>query len=474
MATDVRPPESVKLRRVLGARDVVLLTIVAVVALRWLSVAAQLGPAGLTLWLMGALLFEIPLGLAVLELGSRNPGEGGLYLWSKEAFGERHGFVAGWTYWVANQISVPSALLFTAGMFGYVGGGRGMHLASSPGYNAAFCLAVLWGVTLFNVRGLDRAKWLPNVGAVAVWLVATLVVLAGAVAWYRFGPATVISPRSLVPDFGSASTFAIFAMMALAYDGLELGPVMGGEIRDPRRVMPRAMLMAMICIAFIYVAGTASLLIALPREQIDLIGGIPQTLMAVGTRLNLPAFAPVAALLIVIANIGAVSGWTAGTARIPFVIGVDRYLPPALGKLHSVHGTPWVALLVQSVVGTAAVLMALAGATIREAFVVLIDMSAILTFVPLLYLFAALPVLRRRARGRNDGLTLVPGGAAGSWLCGAAGFLTTALATVTSMIPPAGSNPALFLLKVIGGSALLVGVGLVFFERGRRDLAKAH
>ena len=193
MATDVRPPESVKLRRVLGARDVVLLTIVAVVALRWLSVAAQLGPAGLTLWLMGALLFEIPLGLAVLELGSRNPGEGGLYLWSKEAFGERHGFVAGWTYWVANQISVPSALLFTAGMFGYVGGGRGMHLASSPGYNAAFCLAVLWGVTLFNVRGLDRAKWLPNVGAVAVWLVATLVVLAGAAT-------SVATPRSLRPS----------------------------------------------------------------------------------------------------------------------------------------------------------------------------------------------------------------------------------------------------------------------------------
>jgi amino acid transporter len=468
VTTDMRTPETTKLRRVLGARDVILLTIVAVVALRWLSVAAQLGPAGLTLWLLGALLFEIPLGLAVLELGSRNPGEGGLYLWSKEAFGERHGFIAAWTYWLSNLVSVPSSLLFTAGMFWYVGGARWMHLAGSPGYNAALCLAVLWGATLFNVRGLDRAKWLPNVGAVAVWVVTALVVLAGAVAWYRFGPATAITPRSLVPDFGSASTFAIFAMMALAYDGLELGPVMGGEIRDPRRVMPRAILVAMIGIALIYMAGTASLLIALPREQIDLIGGIPQTLMAVSTRLGLPAFAPIAALLIVIANVGNVSGWTAGTARIPFVIGVDRYLPAVLGRLHPVHGTPWVALLVQGVVGTAVVLMALAGATIREAFVVLIDMTAILTFVPLMYLFAALPTLRLLARGRNDGLTLVPGGAAGSWLCGGAGFLTTALATVTSMIPPAGSNPTLFLLKVIGGCALLVGVGLIFFERGWR------
>ena len=107
---------TVRLHRVLGLRDLVLLNLAAVVGLRWLSTAAQIGPASLVLWILGLLLFFIPLGMSVLELSSRIPGEGGLYLWAKAAFGDAHGFIAGWIYWVSNLVFFPSMLLFGAGL----------------------------------------------------------------------------------------------------------------------------------------------------------------------------------------------------------------------------------------------------------------------------------------------------------------------------------------------------------------------
>jgi amino acid transporter len=458
---------TVRLHRVLGLRDLVLLNLAAVVGLRWLSTAAQIGPASLVLWILGLLLFFIPLGMSVLELSSRIPGEGGLYLWAKAAFGDAHGIIAGWIYWVSNLVFFPSMLLFGAGAFCYIAGERWLFLAGHAGFNATYCLTALWGATLLNIAGLGRAKWLQNIGATATWVAAALVMLAGAFAWYRFGPATEFSPATIRPEFTSFATFATLATVALAFSGLELGPILGGEIRDPRKVLPRAILISAVCITAIYVAGTAALLVALPHAQIDIIGGIPQALAAVGERVSLAFFGPLTALLLVLGNLGALGAWVSGTARLPLVVGVDRYLPAPLATLHPRYGTPWIALLVQAVITTLVLLAALSGSTIHEAFVVLLDLTAILSLLPLLYIFASLPVLRRRASGRNDGVTLVPGGDAACWLWGAIGFATTAFAVVTSMIPPEGANHALFYAKVIGGSMLLVGAGMVFFVRGR-------
>jgi amino acid transporter len=462
-------PDTPRLHRVLGLRDIVLLNIVAVVGLRWLSTAAQVGPASLLLWTMGLFIFLIPLGVSVLELSSRIPGEGGLYLWAKAAFGDAHGFIAGWAYWVSNLVFFPSMLLFGAGVSCYVAGDRWVHLAGNVTYNTCYCLAVLWAATLLNITGLERAKWLQNAGAVTTWIAALTIVIAGMVSWHLFGSATKITATSVLPDFRSFATYSTLTTMALAYSGLELGPILGGEIRNPRKVMPRAILLSSIGIALIYIVGTASLLVALPGEQIDVIGGIPQALAAIGNRVGFAAFGSIMALLIVVANMGSHSGWVGGTARLPLVVGVDRYLPAAFATLHPRFGTPWVALLLQATITSAILLMALSGATIHEAFVVLLDMTTILSLFPLLYIFAALPVLRRRAQGRNDDVTLVPGGLPACWFWAALGFTTTAFAILIATIPPDGANKPLFLVKVIGGSMLLIAIGWRLFVRGSRQ-----
>ena len=446
-----------------------LFNIAAIVALRWLSTAAQIGPASLSLWVLGAISFFVPSALTVLELSSRLPGEGGVYLWSKAAFGDMHSFIAGWSYWMSNLVFFPSLLMYSSGVFLYIHGGAWLALAENPIYTSGFCLGVLWFATALNIFGLKHAKWMQNVGGMATWAAGALVLFGGAVAWHRFGTATQLTAHSLVPHLNSVATLTSFATIALAYTGLELGPTLGGEIKDPRRTIARAMLIASALIAVIYIAGTAALLVALPAQRISIITGIPQALAAVGTRAGIPSFGTVAAVLLTLSQIGALGAWITGTARLPFLFGIDQDLPKALGSVHRKFGSPYVALLTQGVLATFVLIAAISGSAIHEAYIMLIDMTLILTFVPLLYMFAALPTLRRRAAGKHPEDMLIPGGLLGCWLVAGLGFTITLLAVVVAMVPPADSaNRAVSAIKVIGGCAMIIALGLTFHLRGRR------
>ena len=456
------------LHRVLGVSDLVLLNIAAILGLRWLSTAAQMGPSSLVLWFLAVLIFFIPSGLTVMELNSRQSGDGGIYLWSKSAFGEMHGFIAGWAYWVNNLFYFPGLLLFIAGAFLFLGGSEWLQLDDNPYYNAAFSLTVLWIVIGLNIVGLSRGKWIQNIGAIATTLIFIVLLITGIWSWAEHGSATTFTVSSLVPDYKNFATLTFFATMTFAFAGLELGPAMGGEVREPTRTIPRAMVISGLIIAVIYIAGTGILMIAVPEGNIDVITGIPQALAAIGERIALPGLAFVGALLIVLSTTGGLGAWVAGVSRIPYVIGIDRYLPPALGRTHPRYGTPHVALLTQAIVVSLLMMAAVTESTIEEAYVMLLDLSIILYFVPFLYMFAALPVLRRKNRGRDENIQRVPFGTAGPWLFGGLGFAATLLSVVLAFIPPEGSaNPALFMIKVGGGCLAFIGVGLVFYFLNR-------
>lgn len=461
------------LRRALGTFDLVLLYVAAIIGPRWLSTAAQLGPASLSLWVFALLVFFIPSALTVQELSTRIPHEGGLHLWTKAAFGDLHGFLAGWAYWLSNLVYFPSLLLFISGVMLHLGGRPWLALAESPLYNGLFCLSLLWAVTLLNILGLQRAKWVQNVGGIGTVAITALVLCGGAIAWWRLGSATPMHATSLVPDLASPATLNTFAILILAFVGFELGPLLGDEIRDSARSMRRAILISGLVIALAYVAGTAALLVALPPDQINAISGIPEAMAAIGQRGGIPYFGGVAAALITITSVGGLGAWITGTARLPFVIGLGHYLPERLGAIHPKYGSPYVALLVQAVAISLVLLATISGSTIHEAYILLIDMTVALNCAVWVYIFAALPVLRRRAAGRNEGVALIPGGPLAAIVVPGLGAAAAAFATVVSMIPPTGSaNPTLFLVKGIGGCALVFAVGILLCRQGRRRMLR--
>jgi len=449
--------------------DLVFLNMAAILGLRWLSTAAQMGPASLVLWVLAVVTFFIPSALTVRELSSRLPGEGGIYLWSKTAFGEQHGFISGWAYWVNNLFYFPSLLLFIAGTFLYLGGNEWLGLGDSAFYNTAFSLTLLWLVIGANVIGLKRGKWIQNVGALSSAAVFAILIVGGTWAWIQFGSETEFTVQSVTPDMSNLATLTFFATMTFAFAGMELAPAMSGEIKDPVRAIPRAMVISGLIITTIYIMGTGLLMVAVPEDQIGVITGIPQAIAAIGERIALPGLAFVGVLLIVMSGTGGLGAWIAGVARIPYVIGIDRYLPAALGKTHPKWGTPHVALITQGVVVTLLMIGSVIDATIEEAYIMLLDMTIILYFVPFLYMFAALPILRRKAKGNDAGVHLVPGGIAGVWLVASLGFVATFLSIILALMPPAGSaNPQMFVAKVGGGCLLFILGGLGFYYRNRR------
>ncbi|HJQ21486.1 MAG TPA: APC family permease [Gemmatimonadaceae bacterium] len=440
------------LRRVLTVRDVVLFNLVAVIGLRWLATSAKAGPAALVLWLLAALLFFVPQGLAVSDLSRRYPEEGGIYAWTKRALGEGHGFLCGWCYWICNVLYYPNLLISTAVIATYVVGKGDTALSSSWPYVLTVTLGALWFAVWLNIVGLSRGKWLQNIGGIGSYIPGVLLVLFALLAILKGQPtANAFHARAFVPDLTDLSSLNLWASIAFAFAGLELAASMGGEVENAERTLPRAIYISAPLIAIIYILGTASILWLVPVQDLNIVSGFLQG-VARGARETLPWLAwltPVAALAYTIGNVGGVGAWLSGPARVAFVIGLDRYFPPAFGRVHPKWGTPYVAILAQAVLATLALLMSVLGrgTTVETVYLILLDTQLLVYFIPFIYLFVAQIVLRDRRDVRST-------------LVGACGTLVTVFAMVIATIPPSGdAHRTLFFVKVVGGAALFIAIG---------------
>jgi glutamate:GABA antiporter len=460
----------VELPRVLTLRDLVLFNIVAVLSLRWTATAAAAGPSSLTMWVVAALLFFIPQGLAVSYLSARYPQEGGIYFWTKRSFGEGHGFLCGWCYWVNNILYYPNLLMSTAVIATFAIGRSQTGLMDDWTYIFAATLTSLWLAVWMNIVGLKTGRWLQNLGAVGTYLPGLVLIGFGIHAALTRGAATPITLDTIRPNFKDMSALNLWASIAFAYAGLELCAVMGDEIKDPRRTLPRSIYISAPFIAFLYIAGTASVLWLVPTKDVHVVSGFFQA-MAAGSR-DLGGLAwliPLMAALYVVGNVGGVGAWLTGPARVAFVIGLDRYFPPAFGKVHPKWKTPYVAILTQAVLATVFLMLSVLGkgTTVEKAYLILLDTMLLIYFIPYIYLFICYLVVR--SKETSTGAEPWYAGSVGGWLTGIGGLFLTLAAMIVATIPPSDTaEPWMFRLKVIGGAALFVLLGGVVFWRGRR------
>jgi amino acid transporter len=458
-------------KRVLGFRDLVLFYVVTGISLRWIATAAAAGPSSIVIWIGAWLCFYLPLALSVLELSSRYPSEGGLYVWSKRAFGDFSGFMSGWTYWTSNLPYFPAVLYFAASNILFIRQTAWAHLSNNATFYIVFSLLTLAAATLMNIVGLDVGKWLHNIGAVAMWIPVGIVIVFGLIAWQRYGSATSFTVRSMTPST-HFNDLIFWSVLTFAFGGCETASFMGEEIKNPRRSIPFALLFGGLTVAFCYIVGTAAVLLALPASEVSNLQGLVQAISKTASRVGFPGVLPVAAFLIALSNIGAAGAYLAAVARLPFVAGIDRFLPPAFGALHPRWKTPWVALLTQFVLGVVFIFLGQAGTSVKGAYDVLVSMGVIVYFIPYLYLFAAMIKLQREPASPE--VIRVPGGGSIAKLVAALGFVTTTLTIVLSLIPqPDEPNKPLALLKIVGGTGALVLVGVGIYIAGKRRGARS-
>ena len=457
-------------KRVMGFRDLLLFYVVTGISLRWIATAAAAGPSSIVIWIGAWMAFYTPLALSVIELSSRYPHEGGLYVWSKRAFGDFSGFMAAWTYWTSNLPYFPAVLYFAASNVLYMRQAEWGHLSGNATFYIVFALVTLGAATLLNVIGLDVGKWLHNVGALAMWIPVLIVIGMGLVAWRRFGSASTFSIHTMTPSV-RLNDVIFWSVLTFAFGGCETASFMGEEIKNARRTIPLALFFGGMTVAFCYIVGTLGVLVALPSSEVSSLQGLVQAIAKTAGRVGVPGVLPIAAFLIALSNIGASGAYLAAVARLPFVAGIDRYLPPSFAALHPRWGTPWVALLIQAFIGAVFIFLGQAGTSVKGAYDVLVSMGVITYFIPYLYLFGSMFKLQREAASSD--VIRVPGGKPAAYALSVLGFTTTLFTIALSVLPPPDEpNKPLAVFKIVGGCGALLVIGMWLYWAGKRRAAQ--
>jgi amino acid transporter len=454
-----------RLKRVLGFRDLILFYVVSGLSLRWIATAAATGPSAIAVWLTALCGFFLPLAACVLDLSSRYPAEGGLYIWTLEAFGPFPAFMSAWTYWMSNLPYFPAILFFAASGLLYLGGP--MHkLADSPLYFLTFTVVMLALITLLNVVGLNTGKWLNNVGAIGTLIPALILIGLGINSFLRFGSATHFTWGAIVPRPGMKN-FIFLSTIFFAFGGCESASFMGEEIREPRRVISRSLFVAGFILAAGYIAGTLSLLVALPAESISGLSGFMMAIDLLARQVGLQSMVAPIAVLVAISNIGAASAYLSSTARLPFVAGVHRYLPTAFGRVHPRFSTPYVALISYGAAGILFGLLGQAGASIRSAYDMLVAMGVITYFIPYLFLFAS--AVRAQSQPLPPASFRMPGGKRTIVALACIGFLSTVCTIVLSLFPAEDdAHPVRTLFKIVIMTLVLLTAGVAIYRSSCR------
>jgi glutamate:GABA antiporter len=455
-----------QLRRTLGLFDVILFFVVAGSNLQWVATAAAAGASSLPVWIIGGLAMFAPLSIAVVFLASHYPDEGGLYVWSKRAFGPFAGFITGWTYWASNLPYFPALLYFAAGNALFIGGTNGGALSASPAYFIAFALAGLTIATIVNIYGLEVGKWLNNAGALSRWTVTVLLIVLGALAWWKFGPATHIDAATMRPGL-QIKDLIFWSVIAFAWTGPESLPFMGGEIKRPRRTIPLGLAVAAPAIAVIYIAGTVSVLAALVPHDVNPSSGVMQAIGSVATRLSWSALTPIAAALVALSCLGSTGAWLGAVARIPFVAGIDHYLPSGFGRMHPRWGSPVAALVTQAAIAAIFIFLGQGGTSVRGAYDVLVSSTVIITLIPFIFIFAS--ALKLRGERQTSEMVPIPGGAWTVSIAALIGLATTISAIVFAGFPADDDpNKMLAVVKIVVLTALMLLSGVAIYFAGRR------
>src|SRR3954452_20909959 len=463
MSTTTQPEVQPHLIRALGRRDLVLLFVVAVFNLNVVPSIAANGGVTIWLWIISLLLFFWPQGVAVIELSHRYPGEGGVYLWAKEVFGDFHGFLSGWCYWTNNMMYVPTVMIYFVGVSVLVLCSGHQALGDNKVFALSASLILLTLLVVLNVVGLGVGKWINNLGAIGTFVAAAVLIGLGAMVWLRFGPNVTGSDFSIPanPRFVLNS----FGVICFGLVGLELASVMGDEIENPQHILPGAVAWGGVLSGLLYIGATLTLLVAVGKQDISVLQGIVEAVSHMAARVGAVwIVAPFAFLLSVsIAGIG--SAWLAGSARIPFVAGLDSYMPAWLGRVHPQYRTPYAALIVHAAVSMILVIVNFTGAGVQETFQKLLSLAVVLQLVPFIYMFGALLMIAADegfVQGRYGRTTL--------FFAGASGLVTTIAGIALAFFPAQQISSVLSYEVWMGGGTLLF-IGLAaffFFVYGRR------
>ncbi|SRR5579862_8879 len=441
----------------LGFLDTAAYMIAVGIGIRWIAVAAAVGPASLPMWLLALIVFFVPLSVATAELTSRYDAEGGIYAWARDGIGPLAGFICGWFYWLALMPYFATILYFLSGLI--------IAAIGADPKNAllyiAISTAILVVVAGVQIAGLKYGKWLPNLGTAGGWIVVLTIVAMGVVIAARGKSATDFSHASWIAPL-NFPTAILWGTIVFAYSGMETAGMLRNEIKGGLRTIVRVLAIVGTGSLFVYIAGTSSFLVILPQSELTRLSGFPDALRAGLDHLGFGRFAPYVIGLFALSMLGGFTAWFGVGARLPFAAGIDAFLPPLFAKRNPRTGAPVPAILLQTGLTFMMVLLSQAGSSVAGAYDRLVDMSVLGSTVPYLFMFwvqikgASLPSV--------PGLWTPPGGARTTRALGWLGMAASAVAILCTLVPSSDDpHPLWAVAKIVISTLVVAVVGLALY-----------
>lgn len=300
------------------------------------SMASTSGPGITLLYLLFLpLVWCIPVSLVSAELTTAMPVEGGFYRWSRAAFGDFWGFLAGWWNWSASFLLGGSyAVLFTDYLSNYYF----PEITGSKHWVVSFALIAL--IMWLNIRGIQMVGKAATVLEILIFIPVILLVVMGLAKWHH-NPFVPLAP----PNGPFHQVFGVGLALGLwLYSGYEQLSTVAEEVENPQRSYPLALALVVPLSIATYFLPTFAALAALGDWQNWTDGYFSTAARLIGG----PWLGSLMTIAAMICNIALLNSTVLTSTRMPFAMAEDGYLPPFLTRKHSRYGTPWIAIMISS------------------------------------------------------------------------------------------------------------------------------
>lgn len=424
---------TLNIKKTLGVFSLVMINVIAVDSLRSLPFSAVYGFSLVFYYLIAAVVFFLPTAFISAELATGWPNRGGVYVWVREAFGERWGFITIWLQWVYNVVWYPTILTFLAGVLAYL---VNPALAENKLYMLSVILLTFWGATLVNCFGMRLSSWISTVGALIGTLIPMLFIIVLGMVWLKQGNIshTTFTTRSFFPDLSNINQLSFLLVVVFGLVGMEMSASHADEVKQPAKTFPRAIVISSVVIFFSLVLSSLAIAVVVPSDTLNVVTGLVQAFQLFFHSYGMDWMTPVITILIIVGGIGGVAAWVIGPTKGLLMATLDGSAPAVFGKMNK-HGVPIVILFLQALICTLLCSVFLLMPTVSASYWVLSAITAQLAMLGYIALFAAAIYLRYKQPDVVRAYR-VPFGKAGIWILGILGILSSLFIIGLGFVPP--------------------------------------
>ena len=444
--------------------DILCLSFASFFSIELVGSQASLGPSMIFCILVFGALYLICHGLICAELGSTYPDQGGIYVWTQKAFGSTWAARTTWWYWLNVVSFVPCTLVTLIIVLQQV---FGLELSTM----AITVIAIVgtWAAVGLNCISLQHTKIVSNVGSVLKLFVCAALIVGGFYYAFTQGSQNVFSLDTILPTF-DIGLLALVPVYIYGLTGMDLISCNAGEMENPKKDVPKALLIAGVVSIVVYLLSAMAVLFVLPQGGIDSAAGMIDAIIVVygGSKV----LVGVIAIALVLVYVSYIFGWMIGGNAVALEAGEAGELPGGFAKSTKSHAPIGPAVLL-GLASTALMLVyGLTASSGSELFWTLLAFTSIIFFLP--YIVMSFNLIKLRKSDPDAERPFKIPGKRFPMVVAVLNFLFLAVAIIGFVVPPEGEDPLGYVLFMIGGVVISQIVGEVLIARAAKKTAAAE